>query len=72
MEKVIVLNYTVEFIYDKEDDIYIAKAVDLPGCITHGDTQEEAVDEMKIAIKEHLRTLKKLGKEIPQPWKIYA
>ena len=72
MEKVIVLGYIVELVFDKEDKIYVANAVALPGCMTHGDTLEAAVAEMKIAIKSHINTARDNKVKVAEPMSIYA
>lgn len=37
----------------------------LPGCITYGDTVEEAIQMAKEAIELYIESLKKHGEEIP-------
>ena len=37
----------------------------LPGCITQGDTIEEAISNVKEAISGHIEAIKTLGKPIP-------
>lgn len=37
----------------------------LPGCVTYGDTIEEAIKAAKEAIELYLESLKKHGEEIP-------
>ena len=37
----------------------------LPGCITYGDTVEEAIEMAKEAIAGYIESLKKYGEEIP-------
>ena len=72
MEKVIVKGYTVEIYYDKQDKIFVASALELPGCMTHGNTQEEAIAEMKIAIDLHIEECKESGNEFAAKMDIYA
>ncbi len=40
---------------------------DLPGCITTGDTLEEAQANIKQAIAGHIATLRQLGRPVPDP-----
>lgn len=35
--------YSVVIQWSEEDQAYLARAPELPGCITHGDTYEEAL-----------------------------
>ena len=48
-----------------EDDIYIAECPSLPGCISEGSSREEALDNIKDAIKGYLESLKKHNEPIP-------
>ena len=40
-----------------EDGMYVATCPSLPGCISQGKTEQEALRNMKEAIRLHLRTL---------------
>lgn len=42
-------------------------AVDLPGCMSDGDTQEEALKNTLAAIDEWIDAMKELGRGIPEP-----
>jgi len=44
------LNYTV-LIEQDEDEIYIAKVPDIPGCYTQGKTVEQAMERIREAIQ---------------------
>ncbi|VVB86620.1 HicB_like antitoxin of bacterial toxin-antitoxin system [uncultured archaeon] len=59
--------YAIEIFYSEEDEGYIAVAPELPGCSAFGDTEEEALKEIKIAIDLWLETAEKDGREIPKP-----
>ncbi|MCK4251261.1 type II toxin-antitoxin system HicB family antitoxin [candidate division WOR-3 bacterium] len=48
-----------------ENGIYTVTVPALPGCITQGDTWEEAVANAQEAILGYIETLKELGKPIP-------
>jgi predicted RNase H-like HicB family nuclease len=48
-----------------EDGGYTITVPVLPGCITQGDTWEEAVANAQEAISGYIDTLKELGKPIP-------
>ena len=48
-----------------EDGGFTVNVPDLPGCITEGDTIEEALKNAKEAIEGHLEALVSLGKAIP-------
>ncbi len=59
--------YAIEIFYSEEDEGYISVAPELPGCSAFGDTVEEALEEIKIAIDLWLETAKREGREIPKP-----
>ena len=50
-----------------EDGIFAAEYPTLPGCISKGKTREEAVENIKDAIKGYIERLKKHGEAIPPP-----
>ncbi len=59
--------YAIEIFYSEEDNGYIAVAPELPECSAFGETEEEALKEIKVAIDLWLETAKKEGREIPKP-----
>jgi len=59
--------YAIELFYSKEDQGYIATVPELPGCSAFGETEEEALMEVKDAMGLWLKTAKKEGRKIPQP-----
>lgn len=40
---------------------------ELPGCMADGKTQEDALYNAQIVIKEWIETAKEMGREIPEP-----
>jgi predicted RNase H-like HicB family nuclease len=61
------MKYTIEIFYSEEDEGYIAVVPELPGCSAFGETLEEALKEVKIAIELWIEAAKKEGREIPKP-----
>ncbi|WP_256999899.1 type II toxin-antitoxin system HicB family antitoxin [Candidatus Methanoperedens nitratireducens] len=59
--------YAIEIFYSEEDEGYIAVVPELPGCSAFGETEEEALREIKVAIDLWLETAEKDGREIPKP-----
>jgi predicted RNase H-like HicB family nuclease len=59
--------YAIEIFYSEEDEGYIAVVPELPGCSAFGKTEEEALEEIKIAMELWLETAKRGGREIPSP-----
>jgi antitoxin HicB len=60
-----VLEYTVIF-EPAEEGGYVVMVPALPGCLTQGDTFEEAEKNIKDAIEGYLEVLKEEGEEIPR------
>jgi len=59
--------YAIEIFYSEEDEGYIAVVPELPGCSAFGETEEEALEEVKIARELWLETAEKEGRNVPQP-----
>jgi predicted RNase H-like HicB family nuclease len=55
--------YTV-IVEQDEDGLYVASVPALQGCYTQGETYQEAMDNIKDAIKLHLEARKELGESI--------
>ena len=54
-------------IFERAQGNWAAYVPDLPGCITTGDTLEQAERNIREAIEGHLRTLMEFGEPVPQP-----
>jgi predicted RNase H-like HicB family nuclease len=50
-----------------DDGSYSAYVPDLPGCVSCGDTQEEAEQLIKEAIELHIESLQQHGEPVPLP-----
>lgn len=48
-----------------EDGIYVAECPSLPGCVSQGNTREEAVTNIKDAMAGYLASLKAHNEPIP-------
>jgi predicted RNase H-like HicB family nuclease len=59
--------YAVLLVWSQEDEAFIARALELPGCVAHGETREEAVEQIQIAIENWIDTAKSMGRKVPQP-----
>jgi len=58
--------YTIILHPDTDEGGYTVTVPSLPGCITQGDTLEEAIAMAKDAIKLHLEVLAADGEPIPE------
>lgn len=58
--------YTIVLVPDLEDGGYTVLVPALPGCITEGDTVEEAIAMAKEAIEGWIQVAKEQGEPIPE------
>ena len=59
--------YEIIIYWSNEDQTFIAEAPELPGCIAHGPSHQEALANVKDAMALWLDTAVELGRNIPQP-----
>lgn len=53
-------------IYPGEDGYWVAECPSLPGCVSQGKTREEAIANIKEAIKAYVESLEKDGLDVPE------
>ena len=61
------LRYPVTIFYSEEDGGYIAIAPDLKGCSAFGETPQEALKELEVAIDLWLDVARRDSAPIPEP-----
>lgn len=59
--------YEIILYWSNEDQAYIAEVPELPGCMAHGDTQEEALRNINDAMGLWIDTAKEFGDPVPEP-----
>ncbi len=59
--------YEVIIFWSAEDEVFVAEVPELPGCMAHGATREEALANAKDAERLWLDTAKEFGDPIPEP-----
>jgi predicted RNase H-like HicB family nuclease len=59
------MRYTI--VIEKSPQNYAAYVPDLPGCVATGATREEAVGEIREAIRLHVESLLEHGEPVPEP-----
>ena len=59
--------YETILYWSDEDDAFIAEVPELPGCMAHGVTQQEALVNANEAIQLWLATANEFGDPIPEP-----
>jgi len=53
--------------WSKEDDAYVVDVPELPGCLAHGATRQQAIKNAEDAIKFWIKTARDDGLEVPPP-----
>ena len=53
-------------IYPGEDDHWVAECPSLPGCISQGKTKQEAISNMREAIRGYITALEEDGLPVPE------
>jgi predicted RNase H-like HicB family nuclease len=64
------LSYSIKVVPDQTTEgslCYVASHPELPGCMSHGDTPEEAIDNLSEAKELYIKTLLEKGESIPLP-----
>lgn len=59
--------YEINIFYSAEDGGYVANVPELQHCSAWGNTYEEALTEVRVAMDLHLDTLNEEGRPIPEP-----
>ncbi|MCD6594785.1 type II toxin-antitoxin system HicB family antitoxin [bacterium] len=59
--------YETIIYWSDKDQAFVADVPELPGCMAHGNTREEALININEAIKLWLDTAKEFGDPIPEP-----
>ncbi len=52
-------------IYPGEDGFWVAECPSLPGCVSQGDSREQAITNIKEAIEGYILVLKEDGLPVP-------
>ncbi|MFY9268727.1 MAG: type II toxin-antitoxin system HicB family antitoxin [Candidatus Manganitrophaceae bacterium] len=59
-------NYRFSVVIEKDQEGHVAFCPELQGCYTQGESYEEALKNMKDAIRLHVEDRLEAGEEIPQ------
>lgn len=59
--------YLVKIWWSEPDQRFLAEMPELPGCMADGQTQEEALKNIREVATHWIEVAKELGREIPQP-----
>jgi len=61
------IKYEVIIYWSEEDQAFIAKVPELPGCMADGPTYQDALASAEMVIQEWLDTAREMGRPIPKP-----
>jgi len=61
------MSYKYKIYWSEEDNAFIAEVPELPGCMAHGNSREEAIQNIKTAIDLWIDTAKEFNDPIPKP-----
>jgi predicted RNase H-like HicB family nuclease len=59
--------YEIIIYWSREDQVFVAEVPELPGCMAHGDTQQDALSNANEAIQLWIDTAEEFGDPIPEP-----
>ncbi len=59
--------YVIILYWSEEDSVFIADVPELPGCMAHGDTQQDALHNVNDAIGLWIDTAREFGNPVPEP-----
>ena len=60
------MHYAIIVFWSKDDDAWVADVPDLKSCSAFGDTPEEAVTEVRVAMQAWLAAARDAGQLIPE------
>lgn len=61
------IKYEVILYWSEDDQAFIAEAPELPGCMSDGESYQQALANLETIIQEWIETARELGREIPVP-----
>ena len=59
--------YEVIIYWSNADGVFVAEAPELPGCMAHGETQEDALRNIQVAMGLWIDTAREFGDPVPEP-----
>ena len=61
------IKYEILIYWSDEDDVFVAEVPELPGCMAHGSTQEDALKNAQEAMRLWIDTAREFNDPIPDP-----
>jgi predicted RNase H-like HicB family nuclease len=59
--------YEIVVYWSDEDQVFLAEVPELPGCLAHGETAQEALVQAQIAMALWIDTAREFGDPVPEP-----
>ena len=59
--------YEITIFWSDDDQCYVAKVPELPGCMADGPSYQKAAANAERAIQDWIDTASELGRSIPEP-----
>jgi predicted RNase H-like HicB family nuclease len=59
--------YEIILYWSREDQAFIAEVPELPGCMAHGSTPQDALANAQEAIQLWIDTAREFGDPVPEP-----
>jgi predicted RNase H-like HicB family nuclease len=60
------LKYKIILFWSEEDQAFLAEVPELPGCMAHGESQDEALHHAQEAIAARVEVSQEIGRPIPE------
>lgn len=67
IEHYLAADYTIEVRHDREAEVFVSRVVEWPGCMSHGDTRAEAIEDLQDAMRIWVEDSLDRGVPIPEP-----
>lgn len=61
------LDYEITLWWSEEDSLFVAEARELPGCVAHGESEADAIANLKEAMQLWIDVTRAAGDPIPKP-----
>jgi predicted RNase H-like HicB family nuclease len=59
--------YTYRIEWSEEDQVHLARCLEFPSLMAHGDTPEKALAEIEFVVSESIRWMIEEGESVPEP-----
>jgi len=59
--------YEIILYWSAEDGAFIAEVPELPGCMAHGESQDDALRHVQDAMAAWIEVAQEIGRSIPEP-----